>query len=281
VENNYAALIPEKPAEGGEPFRARRAAAYQAYYEHMPLRRRRVPSGADLRLYRRLRYGRLTQFTMLDTRQYRSDQACGDGIKPQCPDWGRADRTFLGAAQEAFLEGALARSKARWNVIGQQIPLTAIDFRDNADKPGAVPTLYQDGWAGYPAARQRFFDALKATRARNPVAITGDVHAAWACEVNQDPVNPASPPVLPEFIGTSISSGGDGAAQGPHTPAILARNPQVKLFDGRRGYVRCRASPRAFDVDYRVVPFVSRPGAPVQSVARFRVQPGSPSVRPR
>ena len=78
VENNYADEIPEG-GQSVEAFILRRAAAYQAYYEHMPLRRTSVPSGPDMQLYRRLTFGNLAEFNVLDTRQYRDDQAAGDG----------------------------------------------------------------------------------------------------------------------------------------------------------------------------------------------------------
>ena len=78
VENNWADETPENaaPVPG---FMTRRAAAFKAYYENMPLRQASIPSGPDMQLHRRLRWGRLANFHMLDTRQYRDDQACGDG----------------------------------------------------------------------------------------------------------------------------------------------------------------------------------------------------------
>lgn len=83
VANNYAALIPEKEKDIAG-FEKRRAGAYQAYYEHMPLRSSARPRGVHMQLYRTLPLGRLADFYVLDTRQYRDDQPCGDGDKAPC-----------------------------------------------------------------------------------------------------------------------------------------------------------------------------------------------------
>ena len=99
VENNYANEIPES-GQSPTAFLQRRASAYQAYYENMPLRRRSVPEGPDMLLYRRLAYGDLAEFSVLDTRQYRDDQAAGDGTDPPNAEQQDPGRTLTGEEQE-------------------------------------------------------------------------------------------------------------------------------------------------------------------------------------
>jgi hypothetical protein len=75
VDNDFAGDIPQDPArQPHDAFVARLTAAYQAYYEHMPVRATAVPDGPHIRMYRRLDFGWLARLNVLDTRQYRSDQ---------------------------------------------------------------------------------------------------------------------------------------------------------------------------------------------------------------
>jgi alkaline phosphatase D len=272
VDNNYAGLVSQDD-DPEDAFATRRAAAYRAYYEHMPLRRRSRNRGPNLLLDRTLPYGDLAQFTMLDTRQYRADQACGDGNKEPCAGWDDPGRTFLGADQERRVLRDLERSGARWNVIGNQIPLTAID-----QQAGPGQKLYMDGWAGYPVARDRFLQGLTDRRVRNPLVVTGDVHASWACQVNRDVRDPASTPVAVELIGTSITSGGDGTTDAPSP--VLPENPQVKFQQSRRGYVHVELTRAQATAEFRHLPYVSRPDAPIGVAARFTVPDGRPELRP-
>jgi len=271
VDNNYAGLISQDD-DPVDVFSTRRAAAYQAYYEHMPLRRAQVNRGPNLQLDRTLRYGDLAQFTMLDTRQYRSNQACGDGNKEPCgPEWEDPSRTFLGDEQERRVLTSLGRSRARWNVIGNQIPLTAID-----QQAGPGQKLYMDGWAGYPVARDRFLQGIEDRRVRNPLVVTGDVHASWACEVNRDVRDPASRSAAVELIGTSITSGGDGT----DVPTdVLPDNPQVKFQRSRRGWVKVGLNRKEARAEFRHLPFVAKPGAQIAVDATFTVQDGTPKLQ--
>ena len=153
VDNNYADEIPERAADA-PTFLERRAAAYRAYYENMPLRRTSVPSGPGMQLYRRVQWGTLATFHMLDTRQYRDDQACGDGYD-DCPDAADPARSLPGAAQEAWLADGFRTSEATWDVLGQQV---FFGRRDN--DAGAANTVSMDAWDGYPASRERVAQRL-------------------------------------------------------------------------------------------------------------------------
>ena len=273
VENNYAAEIPEQ-GQSPEAFLQRRAAAYQAYYEHMPLRRSSVPRGPDMLLYRRLRWGNLVEFNLLDTRQYRDDQAYGDGIKPPGEESRSPDRTMTGREQERWLLDGLAGSYARWNVLAQQVFFSRRDF----DTSGGL-AYSMDARDGYEAQRDRIVDFMARSGVANPVVITGDVHNNWASEILRDFDDPGSGVVGVEFIGTSISSGGDGADTSSGQQAIVEENPHIKFFNGQRGYVRCTLTPERWRTDYRVVPYVSQPGARVYTRASFVVEAGRPGLQ--
>lgn len=273
VENNYADATSERNSDR-QKFLARRAAAYQAYYEHMPLRRASLPQGPDMRLYRRLAYGDLVRFHVLDTRQYRDDQAAGDGKKPPNPEQRNPERTITGARQERWLHRGLARSRARWEVLAQQVFFAELDF-----EPGPKERFNMDAWDGYRGSQRRVLDLLQHRGVTNPVVLTGDVHANWANNLKSDYDDPDSDTVGTEFVTTSISSGGNGSDVRPETAAILADNPHIKFFNNYRGYVRCTLSPEQFRADYRVVPYVSRPGAPVFTRASFVVEDGEPGAQ--
>ena len=118
VDNNYANAVSEEEGLPAELFLRRRAAAYQAYYEHMPLRRSSLPAGPDLQLYRAFDWGDLASVHVLDTRQYRTDQPCGDG-RGACDGMFDPAATPLGEAQERWLLDGLDGSAARWNVVPQ------------------------------------------------------------------------------------------------------------------------------------------------------------------
>jgi alkaline phosphatase D len=273
VENNYA----DDKSEDGVPreqFLERRANAYQAYYEHMPLRRDSMPKGSKMRLYRRLAFGDLAEFSVLDTRQYRTDQPCGDGNKPQCPEALAEDATLLGPQQERWFLDGLRRSRAKWNIIAQQVMMAKVDRM-----PGAEQAYAMDQWSGYEAARMRVLNFLGERKPSNPVVITGDIHSNWVADLKSDFANPKSATVGTEFVGTSISSGGDGSDSQPLVDKYLPENPHVHFYNSLRGYVRCAVTPERWQSDYRVVPFVSKPGAEIKTRASFVVESGRPGAQ--
>ena len=274
VENNYADEIPEN-GQSVEAFILRRAAAYQAYYEHMPLRKTSVPSGPDMQLYRRLTYGNLAEFNVMDTRQYRDDQAAGDGQDPPNPGSLDPARTITGDEQERWLLDGLAASGTTWNVLAQQVFFAQRDFR-----VGAGQRFSMDAWDGYVGSRNRITNFIQERDVRNPVVLTGDVHNNWACDLKANFDDQSSETLGVEFVGTSITSGGDGADTSPNNEAVKAENPHIKFFNGQRGYVRCRLTSEEWRTDYRVLPFVKQPGAPVYTRASFVVEAGNPGIQP-
>jgi alkaline phosphatase D len=279
VENDYA----DDRSQYGHPrewFLARRAAAYQAYYEHMPLRRQMVPFGPHLRLYHRIRFGNLVQFQLLDDRQFRSPQPCapparGGGSSTvtaeECAARLDPRLTLLGEGQERWLEAALDRSRARWNVIGQQSIMAQVDR-----KPGPGRLYWTDSWDGYPAARRRLLDFLASRKPANPVVIAGDVHSFWVNDLKPDFDDAASPVVATEIVGTSITS------QFGRPEVIDAQrgdNPHVRFADGRRrGYVRVEVTPQQLRADLRAMRTVTQPRAECDTLASFVVHDGRPGA---
>jgi alkaline phosphatase D len=272
VADNWARDVPEKPQRG---FLARRAAAFQAYYENMPLRRLSVPHGSDMQLYRRAQWGSLVTFHLLDTRQYRDDQPCGDRPNSDCPQRPDPTRTITGAEQEKWLLDGLARSRARWDLLGQQVFFSQVDLT-----PGPGRGFNPDAWDGYTGSRDRVVAGLRESAVRNAVVLTGDIHSHWAAEVRARFDDPSSAPVGTELVTSSITSGGDGSVTDPHIAAILAENSHIRFFNNRRGYVRTRITPGELRADFQVVPFVSRPGAAVQTGASFVVPDREPTLHP-
>jgi alkaline phosphatase D len=270
VDNNYANDVPEDD-QPRAAFLARRAHAYQAYYEHMPLRRTSLPHGPELRLYRRLRFGELAEFHVLDTRQYRTDQPCGDGTKPLCPGVFDPKATMMGAEQERWLFNNLDRSKTTWNIVAQQVMMAKWD-----SAPGPEERASMDKWAGYQVELKRFMSFLQERKPSNPVVITGDIHSNWVADLKADFNDPKSAVVGTEFIGTSITTGGDGVDMRPDVERQMGENPHIKFFNGQRGYVRCDVTPKRWQTDFRVVASVSKPDEPVKTRASFVVENGKP-----
>lgn len=269
VDNNYAGNADQDLSVPGL-FLLRRAAAYQVYYETMPLRRSSMPTGPDLTLYRRIRYGNLAQFNVLDTRQYRTDQPCEDGFELNCAGAEAADASMLGTAQENWLFEGLRRSDSTWNVLANQVPLAPIRYVRADGTQGYM----MDKWDGYRHPQQRMIENLRTLNVPNPVVLTGDMHVSWVADVTPSVDAQRSAAVGTEFVGTSISSNGDGSDDAHRAEQIVGANDNVHFFSDRRGYVRCTVTPDRWQADYRAVPYVSRPGAPISAAASFVVENG-------
>jgi alkaline phosphatase D len=270
VEDNYAADVPGSSTSRAA-FAARRAGAYQAYWEHLPLRGA-PPVGSAMTMHRRVPFGALATFHVLDTRQHRSDQVPGAAWQHASAERADPRRTMLGAEQQRWLEGGLARSKATWNVVAQQVVASRlnVDARDRG-------LLNADTWDGYPAAQRLLHDAL--ATAANPVVLTGDLHAAYAFDIRAPLDDPDGRPRAVEFATTSISSGGDGTELSSAGHRFLAANPHLHYANQRRGYLRCRLTPDAVTADFRVVPYVAgRADAPVSTDRSFVVPAGARTV---
>ncbi len=274
VENNYANDISEVNLVTRREFLEHRARAYQVYYEHMPVRRSSLPVGPDMQIFRELSFGRLANFFVLDTRQYRTDQPCGDGNKPPCADSLRPEATILGARQRDWLFKGLRRSEDRWNVLAQQVMMARVDGRE-----GEGTSSSMDQWPGYEMERRRVLKYLHEGKINNAVVLTGDIHTNWANELIADFDQLDSKVVATELVGTSISSGGDGVREPARNKWLLAENPFVKFHNAERGYVMCKLTPAEMRVEYRTVEYVTRRGAGVGTRAAFVVEAGRPGLQ--
>lgn len=258
----------------GAAFLRRRAAAYRAYYEHMPLPRNARPHGPNMQLFGSRRFGTLLQLHMLDSRQYRSPLAClgpgdNEGAGADCPELFDTKRTKLGYRQEAWLKEQLAASDAHWNVMVQGTPMAHVDL-----DPGPGVAYRRDAWDGYPVARQRFIDTLVDTGANNPIVIDGDIHAFQIANLNARANDSTSPIVASELTTTSISSGGPAQAD---LDARRRANPNVLLSDStKHGYLLVDVAQSQTQSDLVTVDSVRRRAAERGLLARYGIEAGKP-----
>lgn len=318
VENDYAALYSEanhksdKAAIDEQEFLLRRARAYQAYFENMPLRAKARPNAGYMHLYRSFYFGRLLKLHVLDTRQYRSKWACvdsygrkteearevwaGKGVRTdKCAEFADPDRTMLGAEQESWLDAELKKSTALWNFIAQGVMFTPLDQRHHgevrealaptSERDGVLKTpshieqsyAYPDTWSGYPAAREKLLKQLQSTDAANPVILSGDIHAFFAGQnFSED-----GKPLVPEFVTAGTSSWIGRNPQLKPAAASPCNSRAVKSFDlSGHGYSVCKLTPTEAKVnwykyDHTQGMRLENPEHNVRSVAEFSVQSGS------
>ncbi|WP_334188218.1 alkaline phosphatase D family protein [Noviherbaspirillum sp.] len=282
VANDYANDRDERLDDN---FMARRAAAYQAFYEHMPIRLTPRPAGAHdftgLRIYDCVKWGRLAQFHLLDNRQYRDYQACqrpGRGgsniVTARCSDRLAPTRSLLGPDQESWLANEFARSKARWNLLAQQT-LMAQSMSVPPAQSRDEDRFWNDGWDGYPASRDRLLNNMTKHRLANPMVLSGDVHTFYAADLRQDfsrPVSDDNPIVATEFCGTSITS--RSRAQSI-TDQIVANNPHLHYGrSDRRGFMMMDMTPVSSTARFQALDDVAREDSGVSTLASFLVENG-------
>jgi len=278
VENDYAGLQGEFLQTD---FAAQRAAAYQAYWEHMPLPKSARPvnltQGGEMRMFGRLDWGRLARFHLLDDRQWRDPQVCpkpGRGGSntvrlKDCPALADPKRTLLGAAQERWLADGWDLQRP-WNLLAQQTLMARFAWED----PAAGGMYWTDGWDGYTPARNRLLGTVAARRVPGVVVLGGDVHSNYVADLMADHDDPKSPVVASEFCGTSITS--LGLAQS-RLDAALPLNPHIKLGrSDRRGYMRFVLEPGRLQVDLKTLHDARDPASGIETMARFKVDPARP-----
>lgn len=273
-DNNCACDISEEAHVEPAKFLERRARAYQAYYEHMPLRKAQFPEGPHMKLFRQSSYGLLADFLVLDTRQYRHDQPCGDSNKPQCEAALDPKATVLGHEQKKWLKETYGKTGAKWNILAQQIMMARVDR-----KVGAEEAYSMDQWPGYEMERREIIQHIGANPASNPVVLTGDIHANYVNDLQVNSADPKSPVVATEFVGTSISSGGDGPKTPKNISEFYAENPFVKLHDIQRGYVSCEVTPTQWKSHFRIIETVRKPTSPMTTLRSFVVEAGKPGAQ--
>lgn len=279
VQNDYANDRSHDLAPR-EVFLARRAAAYQAYYEHMPLPAWARPQGPDMRLHNEVAYGSLAKFFVLDTRQYRSHQVCapegrgGSTIvrAEDCPELTDAQRTMLGAQQEAWLDERLSLTRARWNVIVQQTLMARADRRIG---PGA--DYWTDGWDGYPRARERLLGSIAKQRVANAIVLGGDVHMSAVADLKPDFDDTSAPAIATEFVCPSITSPGPSIKR---VAAILQENPHIRYANGAsRGYTTLELTASRCTARIRAIASVTERDSPMRDLATYAVENGKPGAQ--
>ncbi len=269
VDNDWASDF-DQDGTPPETFARRRYAAMQAWYEHMPVRRAQFPRVDGLTMYRRLDYGGLFRMHVLDTRSYRSDQLCMTRDERNCRASDNPPGTILGAAQEAWLNEGLRTSAAKWNLIAQQVRVMPLKRRAPDGSFMPIPT---DGWSGYPDSRARLVQSIKAARLSNVVIATGDAHMHNIGSVPFRDDEPDGPAAAIEFMASSISSGGDGAAVTPAIQTYLdGRNANLALANHQRGYQIFDINPAEWVADVKVMDRVQTPGGQCSSLTRFAVE---------
>jgi alkaline phosphatase D len=283
VANDYAA---DRDEWASATFAQRRAAAYQAFYEHMPLRLPPPRSFASVRMFQRYDWGRLARFHVLDDRQYRAYEACpgkrpggSNSVGPRaCPALRDPARTMLGMEQEAWLQEGLQSSRARWNILAQQTLMAQSTQVPILGEDGG--RFWTDGWDGYPMARKRLFDALLKSRAGNPLVLGGDVHTFYANELRADFNRPESrdnPVIATEFVGTSVTS---SSRPQQRTSQYVAMNPHIKYGrSDKRGYMLMEVTPKETLTRFMGLDEVRDPKTGQRELAAFRVEDGKAGVR--
>lgn len=248
-----------------------REAAYQAYYEHMPMPATARPRGPLATIYERYRFGDMLDLLLLDDRQYRSPPACVGGGRPTTvPDCGERTseaRTMLGTEQEAWLDGQIATAKSRWTIVAQQTLMAELERKSKGHD-----RYWMDGWDGYPNARRRLLDSIARHKPRNPVVIGGDRHAYFVGDLHRDFRRPEGPAIATEFVGTSITS------EGPRANSMrdaLAANPHLKYGRGdKRGYATVDLTAARCTVGFEALDDEKRKDSPIRRLATFVVEDG-------
>ena len=258
-------------------FMKMRAAAYQAYYEHLPLPASARPRGPFATIYERYRFGDMLDVMLLDDRQYRSPPACVGEARPgtvaDCPERTLEARSMLGSQQEQWLDRQIASAKARWTIVAQQTLMAELDRPNEGGH-----RFWMDGWDGYPNARRRLLDSIAAHKPRNPVVIGGDRHAFFVADLKRDFSQANGPVLAGEFVGTSITSQGPSAAS---MQQALKANPQLKYGRGdKRGYATAELTASRCTIGLEGVDDEKQKDSAVRRLATFVVEDGVTGAKP-
>jgi alkaline phosphatase D len=278
VSNDYANVI-GVTGQSPEEFAKRRAAAYQAYFEHMPIRPSIWQSGGGTHMYRKLALGDLLSLHVLDARQYRDVQPCsspehrGGQKVAQCAERLDPARTVLGRPQEDWLYHNLRNERAQWTTIAQQMLFANLELASDPDE-----SVWSDFWDGYAANRTRLVNALSTPTVRNAVVLGGDIHSSWVCDVKSDYARPDSAIVGSEFITTCLAS------RNPATELFgpsLNRNAHVRFMDNLgSGYTLCDVDREHWRAELRRVDSLADQNSACRAFASFIAEDGRPGPRP-
>ncbi|WP_372791565.1 alkaline phosphatase [Paraconexibacter sp.] len=275
VENNYAGESPGTLSASRRRVdpATRKRNGYTAFFEYGP---RNTIRQERFRSYRRIRLGGLADVLLLDTRQYRDDQACDQEVVP-CEGMSDPSRTMLGASQKAWLKGALTDPGSRWKVVANQVVAMGLD-----SVPGFP--LNPDQWDGYPGDRTEVFDHVRRHDVRGVTMVTGDIHTFFAGDVYPGGRADGGRPAATEFVGGSISSFGLEQEFGSLTPmaeagVVTTNSPHLKYAQlSRRGYGVLDLQHDELRATFRSPTTVRKRDAPIETIAGFVVDHAEGSV---
>ena len=279
VDNDYAGLQGQSLQVD---FETQRAAAYQAYWEHMPFAKKLRPVNGNMRITGRVDWGQLARVHLLDDRQYRSIQSCpkpGRGgsntvALRDCPELADPRRSLLGPEQESWLAEGWSLAQP-WNLLAQQTLMARMAWTD--PRAAAGGTYWTDGWDGYAPSRQRLLAAVAERKVPGVVVLGGDVHANYVADLRLDFERPESAVLATEFCGTSITS--LGLAQS-RLDAALPFNPHLKYArSDQRGYVRFTLNSETLTADLRVLNDGREIASAINTAASFVVSAGQPGAQ--
>ncbi len=275
VDNDYVGL----QGQNLQPdFATQRAAAYQAWWEHMPVARSLRPVGPDARIVGRYDWGDLARFILADCRQHRSPQACnkpgrgGSSVvrERDCAELRDPTRSFLGLEQEAWLARQWS-AEHRWNLLAQSTLMTRFATRDKG-RVGEPDMVWTDGWEGYPLARQRLLQTVADRQVPGCVVLGGDVHASYIADLKPDWKNDRTPVVATEFCGTSITSNGWSHDK---LAATLPDHPHITYGRGDdHGYLAFDVTAKRMTLQVRSVDDVQKADSGIHTAASFVVEAG-------
>jgi len=275
VLNDHAGLSEPDARLDREAFVRLRTAAYQAYFEHLPISPTRAPVGPDMALQGRYAWGKLAELWLLDTRQFRSEHVCGGEWQGplngrllwNCAAANSDERSVLGAPQEAWLARGLAGSASAWKLVAQtgQVTPSGLDLFGQR-------VLYGDGWSAFPAARRRLIEAIVQPRVPDVVLLGGDVHRHVAGRIRRNPDDPQSPVVASEIVTTSLTSRGLSEFI---SARVKASNPDLlHLRSDERGYVLLDITPERIVSDFRATAHPVRAASTLRTQVRYRIDRG-------
>jgi alkaline phosphatase D len=281
VMDNHDSL---KDVEVAPQALAQRAAAYQAWFEHMPMMGGYTPGSTAIYTHGAADFGDLLRLNILDTRQFRDDEdICREFAdpdygftiyRPACDPAIEAARTMLGEAQEAWISHQLATSKQKWNAIGSTVLFSPFAMQHKGDT-----FHYESSWDYYPENRKRLLAAIAESGVSNPMVLSADIHSNWAIDIKADSDNPESETIGSELLATSLASGWPPPLDQPMKDN-LGNNPHVHHYRGdERGYLLHDVTQETWSTDMRVVDDVQSAVAKSSSQARFVVEDGRPGVQ--
>lgn len=264
VANNYMGDVQPGSDDTGA-FLDRKAAAYQAWWEHLPVRLD-PPDGPDLAIYRSFDVGDLVRLHLLDQRQDAAVPPCRDaqdsGLDAgDCAARLGEDRTRLGADQEAWLDASLGDSRATWDLLGNPVVLAGVDAGTDRSQ------YYLDTWDGFPQARERLIAQL--ADVDNPVVLTGDYHAGMVLDVHAHPFDERSDVVAAELMAPPISSA--------LFPAdVSRRTPHLRQQINAHGYLVADVTSDRLTARFRTLTDVTDAKTAIATAATWHVDAGDP-----